>query len=617
MDLKRKMTTICAGSLLALCLTAGAVTAFSVPQNEAMVVNAAGSTYEINVSTLATEKGWSNAVAYTNVVCGDFTFTVNGGANDGKYYTSDSTWRFYSGGKLTVTAKSGLKITGVTTAASSSFSKTSDTVWSASFTATTKLSRITISYEEGGGDDPTPSADKKTLDFTKTTQCTSASTNSLVYASSPVTFTIDKDGSTTPANNYYPGTTGQSYSSTRVYKNSKITIDAGTGNVVTLVKITAATTAYATTLANATWTGATAAASGSTVTVTPTLTAKSLSFVPGGTAGFTTVEVSYSSSTAPSISIKNTPSSVEVDDTFYLSYEKENATHPVVAWSSSNTSVISVDSTGTCTANSYGTAEITAMMTCDEGTAADKVTITVNAGLMFINEVVTIGNSLNDGSTTAYTVTTFGYVTSLNADGKDPGYERALNVSEGPIGSEGPTVMVYGIYSDNEFRDYAILNGLVTVTGKVQKYVKSGTTTIEIVSPVIGEYTDDAEDYASDAYATLNVSCTTGPAAVTLTEWNTLKSGFEALDQYAQEKLSQATASYAYSEDIAKWLGRYTKIVSQRPDLDNFMNVTINSAFLNPTMSFNDNVVVTIAIVSLFGLGAVAGLVVMGKKKHN
>lgn len=88
---------------------------------------------------------WENGVGYTNVTLGNFSFTVSGGGNNGKYYTSDSTWRFYDGGGLTITPEKGYTITSVTTNPVQTFT-VSNGIASISFNGTVKFKSITIAY---------------------------------------------------------------------------------------------------------------------------------------------------------------------------------------------------------------------------------------------------------------------------------------------------------------------------------------------------------------------------------------------------------------------------------------------------------------------------------------
>lgn len=92
-------------------------------------------------SEVASANSWENGVAYTDVTLGNFHFEVTGGGNNGKYYTSDTTWRFYSGGGLTITATDGSTITSISSDPTVTFKD-----GTASFSGTVKIKSITIIY---------------------------------------------------------------------------------------------------------------------------------------------------------------------------------------------------------------------------------------------------------------------------------------------------------------------------------------------------------------------------------------------------------------------------------------------------------------------------------------
>ena len=99
--------------------------------------------------------------------------------------------------------------------------------------------------------------------------------------------------STTAANNYYPGTTGKTYTSTRFYKGNSLTIAPKAGYKITSVVFTATSDSYASALSGSTWTNASATVNSKVVTVTPTNGAQSVTATIGGICGFTSVVVYY------------------------------------------------------------------------------------------------------------------------------------------------------------------------------------------------------------------------------------------------------------------------------------------------------------------------------------
>lgn len=130
-----------------------------------------------------------------------------------------------------------------------------------------------------------------------TDQTATATTTEMTWTSAYATMAVYKANSGTNTNNYYPGTPGQSYTSTRFYKNSELTIAPVTGYAITSVVFEATTEGYASALANSTWTNATASTNTTTVTITPTNGNDAIMAVIGGTCGFTSVKVYYEEST--------------------------------------------------------------------------------------------------------------------------------------------------------------------------------------------------------------------------------------------------------------------------------------------------------------------------------
>ena len=94
-----------------------------------------------------------------------------------------------------------------------------------------------------------------------------ASDDALTWTATYVSMAVEKSSATTNANNYYPGKEGQSYTSTRMYKNSVLTITPA-GKQITSIVFTATTNGYATALQSSTWTNASASVNNAVVTVT-------------------------------------------------------------------------------------------------------------------------------------------------------------------------------------------------------------------------------------------------------------------------------------------------------------------------------------------------------------
>ncbi len=96
-------------------------------------------------ATIASENNWENGVAYTPVEISPISITANGGGNNGKYYTTDATWRMYNGGSVSIASNNGNIITAVSSNPSKTFSISEGTA-SLSFSETTKFKSITVTY---------------------------------------------------------------------------------------------------------------------------------------------------------------------------------------------------------------------------------------------------------------------------------------------------------------------------------------------------------------------------------------------------------------------------------------------------------------------------------------
>ena len=99
----------------------------------------------LDIATYAQGHSWENGTAYTSFTFEGVSFTVSGGGNNGKFYTSDNTWRMYSGGSLIITPPLGKSISSVTSDPSQTFTIASGgTSASKSFTSSVSLKNITI-----------------------------------------------------------------------------------------------------------------------------------------------------------------------------------------------------------------------------------------------------------------------------------------------------------------------------------------------------------------------------------------------------------------------------------------------------------------------------------------
>ncbi|MCQ2328071.1 MAG: Ig-like domain-containing protein [Paludibacteraceae bacterium] len=150
-------------------------------------------------------------------------------------------------------------------------------------------------------------------------ELTTATEDKLEWTNAVATMTdTRKDSKSTAANNYYPGTPNKSYTSTRFYGGSVLTVAPVDNNTITKVEFTATSNSYATALKNSTWTNATSGdpvqigtSDSYSLTVTPTDGKQAFSATIGGTCGFTAVKVYYQpGATMTSIAVKTAPSKV-------------------------------------------------------------------------------------------------------------------------------------------------------------------------------------------------------------------------------------------------------------------------------------------------------------------
>ena len=164
---------------------------------------------------------------------------------------------------------------------------------------------LTISDGEGGADDKTVNLSfevtepvtpedpevRKTWDLSIASYDANPTEEQVTWSATYVNMVVDKYNATTKANNYLGGDANNRTSS-RFYKNSKLTITPN-GKEITSIVFTATSTDYANALQGSEWTNASASVYETTVTVTPTDGKNAIIAVVGGTCGFTSVQVNY------------------------------------------------------------------------------------------------------------------------------------------------------------------------------------------------------------------------------------------------------------------------------------------------------------------------------------
>ena len=321
----------------------------------------------------------------------------------------------------------------------------------------------------------------------------------------------------------------------------------------------------------------------------------------GATSFFETMTVYYSSTGSCGVVIDALGGELTKGDSGTFTATPSGATNPVVTWSSSNSSIISVNaSTGAYSVGGFGNVSITANMTCDEGNAQDVLNIAVNSGLISIADANTVCSALAADETTEYKVTLAGYIVEIKSS--------SFTISNEKVDGDGDTIMIYG--PSNTVKNYAILNGFITYTGKLQNY--KGNTN-ELKNLTLVSYSDDAMTYAKTSYEALDAACELGTAGVTDEAWNALAEAWTHVDSNSQVKLRGATNEYQYSDDIAHWIDRYDRIVASGKT--NFMGRTYSSNLINEKTQNNNNTIIIVVVSSIALISAVSVAFVMLRKR--
>ena len=130
------------------------------------------------------------------------------------------------------------------------------------------------------------------IDLTKD-ETTTATAEKIEWAKDVVTVSgvQAKDG--TAANNYYPGTVGKTYTTTRFYKSSTLTFAPKAGITISSVVYEAASENYANVMGGSTWNNATVKVEGEKVVITPTDGTTTFSAKIGGTTGGKSFTILY------------------------------------------------------------------------------------------------------------------------------------------------------------------------------------------------------------------------------------------------------------------------------------------------------------------------------------
>ena len=242
------------------------------------------------------------------------------------------------------------------------------------------------------------------IDASTTTQVTTNAESTVVFTNSPVTVTIDKNTSSTKANNYVAGGTNPH---TRAYSGQKFTISAG-GQSINSIVIHGTSDKGVSGFTSPTWTNASCSDSDYEVTLTPTDPESDVYCVVSGTVSFSGVTVTVGDPTPvtpvypTSISLTGEKNSISIGETSQLTvgYTPNDTNVKEVTFSSNNESVATISSTGLITGVAQGNATITATAQKESGTTSATFNITVtpvavtSVSLSTNSETVKVGKTV-------------------------------------------------------------------------------------------------------------------------------------------------------------------------------------------------------------------------------
>lgn len=152
------------------------------------------------------------------------------------------------------------------------------------------------------------------IDLTKD-QTTTATTDKLEWLGELVAVTANKAAKGTNANNYYPGTEGKEYTSTRFYKNSTLTFTPAPFVVLGEITYEATSDSYVNAMTESTWTNATAKTNGKIVTITPIDGTKPVSAKISDTTGGKRFSIGYTLANEISLGLV-----AKSNDTYYATF---------------------------------------------------------------------------------------------------------------------------------------------------------------------------------------------------------------------------------------------------------------------------------------------------------
>ena len=480
-----------------------------------------------------------------------------------------------------------------------------------------------------------------TINFANTNDITSQGTSSTTWSNKNVTFVVTKGESSTDV-----GGASQGFLSNplRVYANQVVTISAG-GDTITSIEITANSSTYATNMANATWTGATASASGLIVSVTPSSTTISFSHA-SLQMRFDSITIVYEGA-APStvdlnsITLNKAATTIAKGDHETLSvseFDPSNATNKNVVWSSEDDTIASVDQTGKVTVSASATVGATVKIyATPEDTNASAVYCTVTVGAATISSV-NMRNGLTNTEENRLVVNAGQGLSMWPNDAIKVTYTDGTITY--PTWNDNNIVWYY-INSDSGSNDIEINNVSTFAFASGMKRMRLSYSGVMASARTYITVDTTASEFAQ-LFMTM-MTCDGGETAPSTSDWEDFGEMWDdvnnaTISEVGKAYLKSATAaskdtelpvSPTDAEYIACALARYDYIVgkynihlgmsTEYPDFMDRSPAEVGGArvILGSVIGENTNTVAIIIVISMVSVTAIGGYFFIRKRKVN
>ena len=333
-------------------------------------------------------------------------------------------------------------------------------------------------------------------DLTTATYNTPTSATIVTWENDVVDMVATKESSTTDANSYLGGD-ANSRTSSRFYKDSKLTFTPKFGARILRVSYSATTTGYASALGNSSWSNAHASASEKIVTIETDDPASAFYATIGATTGSDGVKVFYYGATDPALSGASLArtSPLSGNETSTLSPRNlTNITYSVISAPAfvdgENISfagnVMTVPFLNNKTLDAQdGT--ITVRATGDEGTADAEIAVSQSASVFTASSTDDINIAWNDQTTKTITFTSSFALTDSNiTNDNDTDFSASFAAGANP----DEYVLSIAANDDNESGDYYLAtisvsrDGLSPISIDVFQAYSGGTTPLSAPSNV-------------------------------------------------------------------------------------------------------------------------------------